>query len=98
MSQSCCGIERIYVHKSRYDEFMEGALKAVQQYKLGDPMAEGTTMGPLAQVMHTQQRKVPQATHAIQVIIDTHCPIPRRFGTTFTFATGQRQQVPGWAD
>jgi acyl-CoA reductase-like NAD-dependent aldehyde dehydrogenase len=47
--QSCCGIERIYVHASIYDRFVEGALAEVRKYKLGDPLDAATTMGPLAQ-------------------------------------------------
>ncbi len=46
--QSCCGIERIYVHQSLYDRFVEGAVKAVAAYKLGDPLEEATTLGPMA--------------------------------------------------
>jgi acyl-CoA reductase-like NAD-dependent aldehyde dehydrogenase len=47
--QSCCGIERIYVHASLYDKFVEGALAEVRKYKLGDPLEGSTTMGPMAQ-------------------------------------------------
>ena len=47
--QSCCGIERIYVHASVYDAFVEGALAEVRKYKLGDPLEGSTTMGPMAQ-------------------------------------------------
>lgn len=47
--QSCCGIERIYVHASLYDRFVEGALAEVRKYKLGDPLSTGTTLGPMAQ-------------------------------------------------
>ncbi len=47
--QSCCAIERIYVHKSVYDQVVEGALTAARAITLGDPLADGTTMGPLAQ-------------------------------------------------
>jgi acyl-CoA reductase-like NAD-dependent aldehyde dehydrogenase len=47
--QSCCGIERIYVHASIYDRFVEGALAEVRKYKLGDPLDPATTMGPMAQ-------------------------------------------------
>lgn len=46
--QSCCGIERIYVHSSLYDRFVEGALAEVRKYKLGDPLDAATSMGPLA--------------------------------------------------
>jgi acyl-CoA reductase-like NAD-dependent aldehyde dehydrogenase len=47
--QSCCGIERIYVHASLYDRFVEGALAEVRKYQLGDPLEAATTMGPMAQ-------------------------------------------------
>ena len=47
--QSCCGIERIYVHESVYSRFVEGALAEVRKYKLGDPLDGATTMGPMAQ-------------------------------------------------
>jgi acyl-CoA reductase-like NAD-dependent aldehyde dehydrogenase len=46
--QSCCAVERVYVHAKRYDEFLERAQKALAAYKLGDPLDEATTMGPLA--------------------------------------------------
>jgi acyl-CoA reductase-like NAD-dependent aldehyde dehydrogenase len=48
--QCCCGIERIYVQESLYDEFVEKAVKAVQQYKLGNPLDASTTIGPMANV------------------------------------------------
>jgi acyl-CoA reductase-like NAD-dependent aldehyde dehydrogenase len=47
--QSCCGIERAYVHKDVYDDFLIQATKLVGAYKLGDPKEEATTLGPLAQ-------------------------------------------------
>jgi acyl-CoA reductase-like NAD-dependent aldehyde dehydrogenase len=46
--QSCCGIERVYVHRSLYDEFLGRAEALVKAYKLGDPMAADTSMGPMA--------------------------------------------------
>ncbi len=45
--QSCCGIERIYVEKSRYGEFVERAVELTKTYVLGDPLDEATTLGPL---------------------------------------------------
>ncbi len=50
--QSCCAIERVYVHEKHYDGFVEGALALTRGYVLGDPMAEGTNMGPIAQPYH----------------------------------------------
>lgn len=46
--QSCCGIERVYVHESVYDSFIEKAKDLVEAYKIGDPMDSSTTLGPLA--------------------------------------------------
>lgn len=45
--QSCCGIERIYVHASVYDEFVERAVALVGQYQLGRPDDPATTLGPM---------------------------------------------------
>ena len=48
--QSCCGIERIYVHKDVFKPFVDGFKKLVSAYKLGDPMDEATTLGPMVRV------------------------------------------------
>ncbi len=45
--QSCCGIERIYVHAEVFDEFVSGAVDLVNQYKLGRPDDPQTTLGPM---------------------------------------------------
>jgi len=45
--QSCCGIERIYVHQDLYDPFVEGFADLVGQYVLGDPTDPETTLGPM---------------------------------------------------
>ena len=46
--QCCCGIERIYVHESLFDAFVEKAVQIVQGYKLGSPLDPETTLGPMA--------------------------------------------------
>lgn len=46
--QSCCAIERIYVEKAIYDDFVEAFAAKTREYKLGDPMDAATTIGPLA--------------------------------------------------
>ena len=53
--QCCCGIERIYVHESLYDAFVEKAVAIVKGYKLGHPMDAQTTMGPMANVRFAQE-------------------------------------------
>jgi acyl-CoA reductase-like NAD-dependent aldehyde dehydrogenase len=45
--QSCCGIERIYVHDSVYDQFVEGFVDLTKQYVLGNPLDAVTTIGPM---------------------------------------------------
>jgi acyl-CoA reductase-like NAD-dependent aldehyde dehydrogenase len=47
--QSCCGIERIYVHESLYERFVEAALAEVRKLRMGNPMDAATTLGPMAQ-------------------------------------------------
>ncbi len=46
--QSCCAIERVYVHQDVYNAFLEKAQQALAAYQLGDPLDKSTTMGPLA--------------------------------------------------
>jgi acyl-CoA reductase-like NAD-dependent aldehyde dehydrogenase len=45
--QSCCGIQRVYVHERRYDAFVEGWLGLTRQYRLGNPLDAETTLGPV---------------------------------------------------
>lgn len=48
--QCCCGIERIYVHESLFDQFVEKAIEIVAGYKLGNPLEQETTIGPMANI------------------------------------------------
>jgi acyl-CoA reductase-like NAD-dependent aldehyde dehydrogenase len=45
--QSCCGKERIYVHESLFDKFVEGFVDLTKTYKLGNPLDGATTLGPM---------------------------------------------------
>jgi acyl-CoA reductase-like NAD-dependent aldehyde dehydrogenase len=45
--QSCCSIERVYVHERVYDEFVEGVRAETLKYVLGDPRDQETTIGPM---------------------------------------------------
>ncbi len=45
--QSCCGIERIYVHRKVWDDFIDGFVTLTKSYILGSPLEEATTLGPL---------------------------------------------------
>jgi acyl-CoA reductase-like NAD-dependent aldehyde dehydrogenase len=50
--QSCCAVERVYVHRSQYEAFLAAAEPLVRAYVMGDPMDEKTTLGPVAQPNH----------------------------------------------
>ncbi len=45
--QSCCGIERIYIHSDVYDDFIEGYAELVRGYRLGNPLDADTNLGPM---------------------------------------------------
>jgi acyl-CoA reductase-like NAD-dependent aldehyde dehydrogenase len=46
--QSCCAVERIYVHEKVYDRYIDEFVKEVQSWKIGSPVEEGTYIGPLS--------------------------------------------------
>lgn len=43
--QSCCSVERIYVHEKIHDEFLAAFLQTVAGFKIGDPTQESTYIG-----------------------------------------------------
>lgn len=45
--QSCCGLQRIYVHERVYDEFVDGFIDLTNKYLLGNPLDQNTTLGPV---------------------------------------------------
>jgi len=45
--QSCCGIERIYVHRNVYDEFVQRAVELTKTYVLANPLDPQATLGPM---------------------------------------------------
>ena len=89
--QSCCGIERIYVSDALYDRFVEGFVAKVEDYVLGDPLEESTTLGPVVSL---------QAADAIQAQIEQAvvagarpCVNPDKFAFT-TDAIHRNYMVP----
>ncbi|KAG9312587.1 Aldehyde/histidinol dehydrogenase [Chiua virens] len=48
--QSCCAIERIYVHDAVYDAFVTQYVDLVKQYTLGDPTKSETSLGPVVSI------------------------------------------------
>lgn len=53
--QSCCGIQRIYVHERLYDDFVAGAVALTNRYVLGDPTSADTTLGPVVRTAAAEQ-------------------------------------------
>ncbi|WP_024303491.1 aldehyde dehydrogenase family protein [Pseudogulbenkiania sp. MAI-1] len=45
--QSCCGIERIYVHRRHYDAFVAGFVELTKAYRFGNPLDPNTNLGPM---------------------------------------------------
>jgi len=45
--QSCCSVERLYVHETIHDAFVEHFVATVARFKLGDPMDAGTYIGAI---------------------------------------------------
>ncbi len=45
--QSCCAVERVYVHRDLYERFIEAAAALTRGYVLGDPRDPATTLGPV---------------------------------------------------
>ncbi|MBS0445049.1 MAG: aldehyde dehydrogenase family protein [Proteobacteria bacterium] len=46
--QSCCSVERIYVHERVHEAFVDAFLETVRGFVVGDPMDEATYIGPIA--------------------------------------------------
>jgi acyl-CoA reductase-like NAD-dependent aldehyde dehydrogenase len=63
--QCCCGIERIYVAESLYDDFVAKAVDIVSGYKLGNPLDSDTTLGPMAQARFADEVRA-QTAEAIE--------------------------------
>ncbi|MCJ7787735.1 MAG: aldehyde dehydrogenase family protein, partial [Methyloceanibacter sp.] len=45
--QSCCGVERIYVDASVFDDFIDGFADLTRKYVVGNPLDQTTTLGPM---------------------------------------------------
>ena len=69
--QCCCGIERIYVHESLFDTFVEKAVAVVKGYKLGNPLDEATTIGPMANVRFAEEVRA-QIKEAVEMGAKAH--------------------------
>ncbi len=53
--QSCCGIQRIFVHKDVYKKFLDGFVDLTNQYKLGNPLEASTNLGPVVRTRAAEE-------------------------------------------
>lgn len=79
--QSCCGIERVYVHEAVYDRFVEAFVEATKGYVLGDPMDAATNLGPVARA---------RSAEAIQAQIDAAVKAGARAHVTSPYPGSER--------
>ncbi len=72
--QSCCGIERIYVHERLFDAFVEGYVELAGRYVLDDPLDPATTLGPMvrpAAADHARGQVEEAVRQGARALIDT---------------------------
>jgi len=70
--QSCCAVERIYVHTDVYEAFLAAFVKTVQAFTLGDPAHLDTYLGPLSRKPQLDVLSA-QVTDAIEKGAKLHC-------------------------
>jgi acyl-CoA reductase-like NAD-dependent aldehyde dehydrogenase len=52
--QSCCSVERIYVHEKIHGAFLDAFVRTVQGFRIGDPMREDTYIGPITRAQQLE--------------------------------------------
>ncbi|NIJ51629.1 aldehyde dehydrogenase family protein [Dyadobacter arcticus] len=84
--QSCCGIERIYVHKDIYDQFIKDFAELTKTYTLGDPLNAETTLGPMVRTSAAAfaQKQIDDAiAQGATALIDTNLFPSHKTGTPY---------------
>jgi len=76
--QSCCGIERIYVHENVYDDFVTKFVEITKGYKLGNPLDTNTNLGPMVKTSASnyvrEQIKEALSLGAKSLVNESHFP------------------------
>jgi acyl-CoA reductase-like NAD-dependent aldehyde dehydrogenase len=73
--QSCCGIQRVYVHERLYDAFVAGWVELTRKYVLGNPLDPDTMLGP---VVRTAAANEIRRQVAASVAAGAHAAIDER--------------------
>jgi acyl-CoA reductase-like NAD-dependent aldehyde dehydrogenase len=73
--QSCCAVERVYVHESVHDAFLQEFAQAVKGFVVGDPLDPRTFVGPLtrpAQVRVLEEQVADAESKGARVVLGGH--------------------------
>ena len=84
--QSCCGIQRVYVHQDVYKQFLDGFVDLTNQYRLGNPLEPDTNLGPVVRARAADEirKAVAKATRqGAKPLIDTKTFAADRKGTAY---------------
>ncbi len=84
--QCCCGVERVYVHEKHYDQVVEGLVAFASNYKLGNPLEEATTLGPMAQARfaaHVREQTAEALRKGAKALVDPKLFPEDREGTAY---------------
>ena len=53
--QVCISVQRVFIHASKYDDFLESLISETQAFKHGDPLDEKVTMGPMIDLKNSKR-------------------------------------------
>ncbi|KIK66626.1 hypothetical protein GYMLUDRAFT_37783 [Collybiopsis luxurians FD-317 M1] len=84
--QSCCAVERIYVHESIYQSFVDKYVEIVRNYKLGDPTLPSTNLGPVVSLASAERirKQVADAVKAgAKALVPEELFPAAKIGTTY---------------
>jgi acyl-CoA reductase-like NAD-dependent aldehyde dehydrogenase len=82
--QSCCAVERVYVHRAVADAFTDAFVAAAEDLRVGDPRSEDTDVGPLARAAQLDVL-ADQVDDAVRLGARLLCGGRRRPGRGFYF-------------
>ena len=80
--QSCCAVERIYVHRSIFQPFVEAFVELARAYRLGNPLEDATNLGPIVRAAAADAVRA-QIADAVQRGARTLLNLPDREGTPY---------------
>jgi len=84
--QSCCGIQRVYVHERLYDQFVDGWVDLARKYVLGSPVDPETTLGPVVRTAAADEirRQIAASVAAgARAVLDEKAFAASRSGTPY---------------